>query len=131
MFRLLKVKPPHGWNAVAWELGIVTVGVLIALAAQQFVDDLHWRGELRDFRTAVRAEISWDLATYTYCGGQNRCAAVRSRASALARQLACGAATQAHRADRTADRARRSDQRLGQPRSGDILAHAAVRKAGL
>jgi hypothetical protein len=77
MFRLLKVKPPHGWNAVAWELGIVTVGVLIALAAQQFVDDLHWRGELRDFRTAVRAEISWDLATYPYRGGQNRCAAAR------------------------------------------------------
>src|SRR4051812_5611318 len=35
MFRLLKFKPPRGWSAVAWELGIVTLGVLIALAAQQ------------------------------------------------------------------------------------------------
>ena len=77
MFRLLKLKPPHGWNAVAWELGIVTLGVVIALAAQQIVDDLHWRGELREFRKAVKAEISNDLATYTYRSGQNRCAAAR------------------------------------------------------
>ena len=77
MFRPLKLKPPHGWNAVAWELGIVTLGVLIALAAQQIVDDMHWRGELREFRKAVRAEISNDLATYTYRTGQNRCAAAR------------------------------------------------------
>jgi hypothetical protein len=77
MFRLLKLKPPHGWSAVAWELGIVTLGVLIALGAQQIVDDFHWRSELGDFRKAVRAEISNNLATYTYRAGQNRCAAAR------------------------------------------------------
>lgn len=49
MFRLLMLKPPHGWSAVGWELAIVTVGVLIALAAQQMVS---W---LTDRRTAVRA----------------------------------------------------------------------------
>jgi len=77
MFRLLKLKPPHGWSAVAWELGIVTLGVLIALGAQQIVDDFHWRSELGDFRKAVRAEISNNLATYTYRAEQNRCAAAR------------------------------------------------------
>jgi hypothetical protein len=77
MFRLLKLTPPHGWNAVVWELAIVTLGVLIALGAQQVVDDIHWRGEMRDFRTALRAEISDDLATYTYRRGQNRCATAR------------------------------------------------------
>ena len=35
MFRLLKLRPPHGWNAVALELAIVPLGVLIALGAQQ------------------------------------------------------------------------------------------------
>jgi hypothetical protein len=73
----MKLKPPHGWNAVAWELGIVTLGVLIALAAQQIVDDFHWRSEMRDFRKAVRAEISDDLATYTYRRPQNRCMEAR------------------------------------------------------
>ena len=77
MFRLIKLKPPHGWNAVAWELAIVTLGVLIALGAQQFVDGLHWRGEVGEFRKAVRAEISWNLATFPYRAEQNRCAAAR------------------------------------------------------
>ena len=77
MFRLLKLTPPHGWSAVAWELAIVTLGVLIALGAQQVVDDIHWRGEMRDFRTAVRAEISDDLATYPYRRDQNRCMTAR------------------------------------------------------
>ena len=77
MFRLLKLAPPHGWSAVAWELGIVTLGVLIALGAQQVVDDIHWRGEMRDFRTAVRAEISDDLATYPYRRDQDRCMTAR------------------------------------------------------
>ena len=43
MFRLMKLKPPHGWSAVVWELGIVTLGVLIALAAQQIAESLSWR----------------------------------------------------------------------------------------
>ena len=33
MFRLTKLKPPQGWKVVAWELAIVTLGVLLALAA--------------------------------------------------------------------------------------------------
>ena len=77
MFRLLKLGPPHGWSAVVWELAIVTLGVLIALGAQQVVETLHWRSEMRDFRDAVRTEISDDLATYTYRRDQNRCVVAR------------------------------------------------------
>lgn len=77
MFRLLKVKPPQGWVAVAWELAIVTLGVLIALGAQTFVDDIHWRREVRELRRAVRAEISANLATYTYRKDENRCIEAR------------------------------------------------------
>ena len=62
MFRLLKLKPPHGWSAVAWELGIVTLGVLIALGAQQVVDDLHQRGEAVDAERAIRGELEHDMA---------------------------------------------------------------------
>jgi hypothetical protein len=57
MFRLLKLKPPHGWNAVAWELAIVTLGVIIALAAQQWAGGLDWSGKVRATRKAVRAEL--------------------------------------------------------------------------
>ena len=58
MFRLLKLKPPHGWNAVAWELAIVTLGVLIALTAQQWADERTWRGKVEAGKTALRDELS-------------------------------------------------------------------------
>ena len=73
MFRLLKLTPPHGWNTVVWELGIVTLGVLIALGAQQAADDIHWRGEVRDFRAAILSEMSLDLGTYQYHEAESRC----------------------------------------------------------
>ena len=62
MFRLLRLKPPHGWNAVAWELGIVTLGVLIALGAQQAVESINERREAAATRAAVIQEIEESLA---------------------------------------------------------------------
>ena len=70
-------KPLHGWREFIGEVGIIVIGVLIALAAEQLVDDLHWRNEVSDFRTAVRAEISGDLATYTFRTDENRCIVAR------------------------------------------------------
>lgn len=61
MFRLLKLKPPHGWNAVAWELVIVTVGVLIALGAQQLVEAAHDRSVAAQTRAEVTDELNSDL----------------------------------------------------------------------
>jgi hypothetical protein len=61
MFRLLKLKPPHGWNAVAWELAIVTLGVLIALGAQQIVQELHDRDVAGETRREVTDELNSDL----------------------------------------------------------------------
>jgi hypothetical protein len=61
MFTLLKLKPPHGWNAVAWELAIVTLGVLIALAAQQIVQDLHDRSVAAETRREIVNEINSNL----------------------------------------------------------------------
>jgi hypothetical protein len=58
MFRMLKLKPPHGWNAVAWELGIVAVGVLVALGAQQLADNLNSRAQARKATAAMRAELA-------------------------------------------------------------------------
>lgn len=62
MFRMLKLKPPHGWRAVLWELGIVTVGVLIALGAQQAVDMVHNHRVAAETREAITQEINTNLA---------------------------------------------------------------------
>ena len=66
MFRMLKLRPPHGWNAVGWELAIVTVGVLLALGTQELAQSLHWRSEVKETRTALNAELSRDLAAFDY-----------------------------------------------------------------
>jgi len=58
MFRLLKLKPPSGWNAVAWELAIVTLGVLIALAAQQWAEERSWDRKVKATRAALRDELT-------------------------------------------------------------------------
>jgi hypothetical protein len=58
VFRLIQLKPPQGWNAVAWELAIVTLGVLIALATQQWADERSWLGKVETSKAALRDEVS-------------------------------------------------------------------------
>ena len=77
MFRMLKLKPPHGWNAVAWELAIVTAGVLLALGAQEFVQGVHSRSEVRETRHALDAELSRDLAAFEYRLDESPCITAR------------------------------------------------------
>ena len=77
MFRMLKLKPPHGWNAVAWELAIVTAGVLLALGAQEFAQAVHSQSEVRETRDALDAELSRDLAAFDYRLDQSACITAR------------------------------------------------------
>ena len=58
MFRMLKLKPPHGWNAVGWELAIVTLGVLLALAAQQWADNRDRQQQMDISMAALRDELA-------------------------------------------------------------------------
>jgi hypothetical protein len=73
MFRMLKLAPPHGWNAVAWELGIVTLGVLIALGAQQFVDGIHQRDEVAQLVGALRSELADSRARWQRVRNSDPC----------------------------------------------------------
>ena len=58
MFRLLRLNPPNGWSAVAWELAIVTIGVLIALAAQHWAESRSWQGKADASKAALREELA-------------------------------------------------------------------------
>jgi len=59
-------KPLHGWRAFVGEVGIIVVGVLIALGAQQLVEDLHQRTELRDAEAAMTSELRDDDLPQAY-----------------------------------------------------------------
>ena len=70
-------KPLHGWREFAGEVGIIVVGVLIALGAEQMVEALHWRSEVAGFRSAVRQEVALDLGTYRFRMNENGCVKAR------------------------------------------------------
>jgi hypothetical protein len=59
-------KPLHGWRAFAGEVGIIVVGVLIALGAEQAVEALHWRDKVRSAESAMRIELAEDDGPQAY-----------------------------------------------------------------
>jgi hypothetical protein len=51
-------KALHGWREFAGEVGIIVLGVLIALAFEQLVETLHWQAQAR----LAQGELAKDLA---------------------------------------------------------------------
>jgi len=58
--------PLHGWRPFAGEVGTIVLGVLLALGAQEFVQGVHWRSEVKETRQALDAELARDLAAFDY-----------------------------------------------------------------
>ena len=52
-----KSKPWHGWREFLKEVGIIVLGVLIALAGEQSIEALHWSHQTRDTELTLRSEI--------------------------------------------------------------------------
>jgi len=50
----------HGWRELAKEVGIIVLGVLIALSFEQLVQIWHWRNETRMTRQELASELSYD-----------------------------------------------------------------------
>jgi len=67
-------KPLHGWREFLGEVGIIVIGVLLALTAEQVVEAWHWRNEAREFRHAVDREIAANLGYDAFDQLQAKCA---------------------------------------------------------
>lgn len=65
-------RPLNGWRVFAGEVGVIVLGVLLALGAQQIVEDMRIRADVREFRRTIDHEIGLNLYVYE----------VRSRSSA-------------------------------------------------
>jgi hypothetical protein len=59
-------KPLHGWREFSGEVGIIVIGVLIALGAQQVVSRFDDRAELRDAEAAMVSELRDDDLPQAY-----------------------------------------------------------------
>jgi hypothetical protein len=57
-------KPLRGWRAFSGEVGIIVLGVLIALGAQQAVESIKEREAIAQLRSALRAELADDRARW-------------------------------------------------------------------
>jgi hypothetical protein len=54
-------KPLHGWRELFGEVGIIVLGVLIALGLEQIAETIHERREAAEARENVRSEAAFDL----------------------------------------------------------------------
>lgn len=60
--RLDWLKPRDGWRAFAGEVGVVVLGVLLALGAQQLAETVNERREAAETRATLTGEIKESLA---------------------------------------------------------------------
>lgn len=62
---LIKIPTPlNGWRAFSGEVGVIVLGVLLALGAQQLAEDIKVRSEVREFRRTIDHEIGLNLFVY-------------------------------------------------------------------
>lgn len=57
-------KPLHGWRALAGEVGIIVIGVIIALAFEQAVERIRWNRQVSAARIGIHREMAFDLADF-------------------------------------------------------------------
>ena len=79
-------KPVRGWRMLLGEIGIIVVGVLIALGAQQALDDFKWRRDVAAGRDALRVDYQNIILNARERTGLDQC--LRARLNELAALLA-------------------------------------------
>lgn len=55
------LRPLHGWRAFFGEVGVVVLGVLLALGAQQVVQQIQIRSDIREFRRTIDREVGMNV----------------------------------------------------------------------
>ena len=66
-------KPLHGWREFLGEVGIIVVGVLIALAAEQIVEDMRWHRKVDVVRKSLMGELANDRGRWEINMAEAKC----------------------------------------------------------
>lgn len=84
----MKFIPANGWRGFAGEVGVIVLGVLIALGAQKMAEDYSDRQRLSSTLEAIRTEV----ADHDYSASEIQVAApcILAQAEAIQRRLAAG-----------------------------------------
>lgn len=59
-------KPIHGWREFLGEVGIIVLGVMIALALDSIAEDLSWHRKVSEARQVIRYEVGHNLQLYKW-----------------------------------------------------------------
>lgn len=55
-----KPKPVHSWRELVSEIGVIVIGIVIALSAEQVIERLEWRHKIDLAEEQMRLELSAD-----------------------------------------------------------------------
>ncbi len=66
-------KSLESWRDLLKEVGVIVLGVCIALAGEQAVEWLHWQHEVADTRDALNAEIAHNMGVLEARSAQSAC----------------------------------------------------------
>ncbi len=72
-----KSHPIRGWREFLKEVGIIVVGVLIALAAEQGTEAVHWAHEVRDAHDGLRTEMDQANESFAFRVAAESCINLR------------------------------------------------------
>ena len=68
-----KPKAVHGWRELFNEIGVIVIGVLIALGAEQVVEALHWRHQIEAGEETMRDDARFALEYGAWREAQSPC----------------------------------------------------------
>lgn len=71
--RLRIPSPRDGWRIFLGEVGVIVLGVLIALGAQELVSDYNMRKAVHAFEETLRKEVGNNLYSYQFRAAQTEC----------------------------------------------------------
>ena len=56
-----KPKPVHNWRELLTEIGVIVIGIVIALAGEQVIEEMHWRNQVHQAREVIASEMTYNL----------------------------------------------------------------------
>jgi hypothetical protein len=71
--RIRLFTPIDGWRKFLGEIGVVVLGVVIALAAGEVVETIHGNNEVASAKEALRAELNHNLGAIAFLQNQQAC----------------------------------------------------------
>jgi hypothetical protein len=70
-------KPLHGWREFTGEVGVIVLGVLIAIGFEQAVEAVHWQSQVRDARGAIDEDMAQTNRAFAFRVAAHDCIAAR------------------------------------------------------